>query len=167
VSGKRLNTSTYLKFMVKIIRTNSDNKDFIELVKQLDHELWKRYGEEQSFFDRFNKLDSIKHVVVAYQDSKPIGCGAFKEYEKSIAEIKRMYVAADVRGLGIAGKILTDLETWAAELMYSECILETGVEQPEAIRLYEKSGYKVIPNFGQYAGVTVSVCMGKKVSGKQ
>jgi putative acetyltransferase len=153
--------------MVNIVRTNSDNGDFIDLVKQLDLELWKRYGEEQSFFDRFNKLNSIKHVVVAYQNTKPVGCGAFKEYEKSIAEIKRMYVAPEVRGLGIAAAILTDLETWAFELKYSECILETGIEQPEAIRLYEKCGYKVIPNFGEYAGVKVSVCMGKRVNGER
>jgi putative acetyltransferase len=149
--------------MVKVVRTNSDDNDFIGLVKQLDLELWKRYGEEQSFFDRFNKLDSIKHAIVAYQDSKPVGCGAFKEYEKTVAEIKRMYVAPEVRGLGIAGVVLTNLEAWASEFGYKETILETGVEQPEAIRLYEKCGYKVIPNFGPYAGVKVSVCMGKMI----
>ena len=149
--------------MVKIVRTNSDDGDFIELVRQLDLELWKRYGEEQSYFDRFNKIDSIKHVVVAYKDSKPVGCGAFKEFDKSVAEIKRMYVAPDVRGHGIAVTVLTDLETWAIELNYSECILETGVEQPEAIRLYEKCEYKVISNFGQYADVKSSVCMRKQL----
>ena len=149
--------------MIRIIKTNSENTDFIELVRQLDLELWKRYGEEQSYFDRFNKLDSIKNVVVAYKDSRPVGCGAFKEYDKSLAEIKRMYVAPEVRGLGIAVTVLTNLETWASELGYSECILETGNEQPEAIRLYEKCGYKVIPNFGQYADVKSSVCMRKQM----
>jgi putative acetyltransferase len=149
--------------MIRIIRTNSDNSDFIALVKQLDKELWSRYGEEQSFFDRFNKLDSIKQVVTAYMDDKPVGCGAIKEYSSDIAEVKRMYVAPEVRGKGIAVKVLRELEQWASELTFDECILETGVEQPEAIRLYEKCGYAVIPNYGQYAGVKSSVCMGKNL----
>ncbi|MEO6589269.1 MAG: GNAT family N-acetyltransferase, partial [Pyrinomonadaceae bacterium] len=58
-------------------------------------------------------------------------------------------------------KILAELENWAKELNFSECILETGLKQPEAIRLYQKSGYETILNYGQYAGVENSVCMKK------
>jgi GNAT superfamily N-acetyltransferase len=72
-----------------------------------------------------------------------------------------MYTLPDHRGKRIAAEILTELEHWARELNYTACILETGKKQPEAIRLYERSGYTLIPNYGQYAGVENSVCMKK------
>jgi GNAT superfamily N-acetyltransferase len=59
--------------------------------------------------------------------------------------------------------VLAELETWAAELGCSKCVLETGGKQPEAIRLYEKSGYKRIPNYGQYVGVENSICFEKSL----
>jgi GNAT superfamily N-acetyltransferase len=103
----------------------------------------------------------IKHVVVAYEDGKPIGCGAIKEYAANTMEVKRMYVAPEGREKGIATMILTELENWARELSFIKCILETGKKQPEAIGLYRKNGYIVIPNYGQYAGVENSVCFEK------
>ena len=75
-----------------------------------------------------------------------------------------MFVLPERRGNGIAGSVLTELESWAGELDFSECILETGWKQPEAVRLYQKSGYEIIPNYGQYAGVENSVCMRKSMS---
>lgn len=67
------------------------------------------------------------------------------------------------RGKGIASLILAELETWAVELGYSTCILETGFNQPEAIALYQKNGYNRIDNYGQYAGVETSLCFEKEV----
>ena len=125
--------------MTNLVRTNSDNADFRELVALLDADLAIRDGDEHSFYAQFNKVDAIRHVVVAYVGETAVGCGAFKEYEKRTAEIKRMFVRENVRGRGIAGKILAELEVWAKEQGFSECILETGVKQPEAIRLYQKS----------------------------
>ena len=60
-------------------------------------------------------------------------------------------------------EILAELETWAAELSFAKCILETGKRQPEAIGLYKKNGYKLIPNYGQYAEIENSVCFEKVV----
>jgi GNAT superfamily N-acetyltransferase len=145
--------------MINLVRTNSDNADFRELIHLLDADLRIRDGDEHSFYAQFNKVDTIRHVIVAYDDAKAVGCGAFKEYEANAAEIKRMYVREDERGKGIAGKILTKLENWAKESGFTECVLETGLKQPEAIALYRKSGYELIPNYGQYAGVENSVCM--------
>ncbi len=150
--------------MTNLIRTNSDDSDFRELVALLDADLQIRDGAEHSFYAQFNKIDKIRHVVVAYEDEKAVGCGAFKEYSASAAEIKRMFVRPENRGRGIAGQILTELETWAKELNFSECVLETGVKQPEAIRLYRKSGYEIIPSYGQYLNVENSVCMKKLIN---
>jgi putative acetyltransferase len=150
--------------VINLVRTNSDNSDFRELVALLDADLQIRDGAEHSFYAQFNKIDKIREVVVAYENEKAVGCGAFKEFSADAAEIKRMFVRPENRGRGIAGKILTELETWAKELNCSECVLETGVKQPEAIGLYQKSGYEKIPSYGQYLNVENSVCMRKLIS---
>ena len=149
--------------MINLLRTDSDNADFRDLVALLDADLAVRDGAEHSFYAQFNKIDKIRHVVVAYENEKAVGCGAIKEYEENVAEIKRMFVRENERGRGIAKLILTELENWAWELAFLECVLETGVKQPEAIALYSKNGYGIIPNYGQYAGVENSVCMKKSI----
>ena len=149
--------------MITIKRTNSDNKDFIELVKFLDADLARRDGTEHSFYAQFNKIDKIKYVVVAYENDQPIGCGAIKEYSPNMVEVKRMYTSPGNRGKGIATKILIELEKWATELSYQKCILETGKRQSEAVALYKKNGYKLISNYGQYAGIENSLCFEKEM----
>jgi putative acetyltransferase len=149
--------------MIIIKRTDSNDKDFIELVKQLDADLAIRDGDDHPFYDQFNKIDKIKHAVVAYENDIPVGCGAIKEFEPNSVEIKRMYTLPEQRGKGIASKILAELEKWAAELTFKKCILETGIKQPEAIELYKKNGYRQISNYGQYKGIENSLCFEKKL----
>jgi putative acetyltransferase len=150
--------------MITCNRTNSQDLDFQILVKELDADLKIRDGEEHGFYSQFNKTDTIKYVVVAYGDDTPIGCGAIKKYSPDAMEIKRMYVPLHKRGQGIASIILNELENWAVELNYKKCLLETGKKQPEAIRLYTKNGYTLIPNYGQYEGVENSVCFEKELN---
>jgi GNAT superfamily N-acetyltransferase len=144
-------------------RTDSSDPNFIELVRHLDADLAERDGEDHSFYAQFNKIDKIKYAVVAYEDGRPVGCGAIKEYSPDAMEVKRMFTSPESRGRGVASSILSELERWAAELSYQKCILETGKRQPEAIALYKKSGYQVIPNYGQYADVEDSVCFEKNI----
>ena len=146
---------------LKIIRTNSANEDFQSLVRLLDEDLSIRDGAEHSFYAKFNRIDAIKTAVVAYENETPIGCGAFKPFTDESVEIKRMFVRPENRGKGAAQEILAELENWAAETGFKSAVLETGKKQPEAIRLYQKSGYETIPNYGQYEGVENSVCMKK------
>lgn len=147
--------------MIKLLRTDSDNRDFRQLVTLLDKYLSVVDGNEHSFYAQYNKLDKIHHVVVAYQDGIAAGCGAIKAFTDNVAEVKRMYVHPDHRQRGIAMQVLSELEAWAGELKFDSCILETGKRQDEAIRLYRKMDYKVIENYGQYSGVENSVCMQK------
>jgi putative acetyltransferase len=149
--------------MITCIRTNSENPDFQKLVKELDADLSIRDGAEHGFYSQFNKIDAIKYAIVAYENNSPIGCGAIKEYDEDTMEVKRMYVPVNKRGKGIASIVLNELEKWSAELNYKKCLLETGKKQPEAIRLYTKNGYKIIPNYGQYKGIENSVCFEKEV----
>lgn len=149
--------------MISILRTDSSNPDFIELVKLLDADLAIRDGKEHSFYAQFNSIESIKYVLIAYEDELPLGCGAIKKYDTVTMEIKRMYVLPERRNKGIAGMILSELEQWAEELSYKKCILETGKKQPEAIALYIKHGYRTIPNYGQYVGIENSICFEKVI----
>lgn len=144
-----------------LIRTNSDHPDFRALVVLLDQDLSIRDGEDHAFYAQFNKIEAIKEVVVAYKDDVAVGCGAIKPFSETEAEIKRMFVLPDNRGQGIARNILIELENWAQEFHFTACVLETGKKQPEAIALYQKIGYIIIPNYGQYIGVENSVCMRK------
>lgn len=147
--------------MYHLKRTNSDDPDFQALVKELDKDLAIRDGEEHSFFAQFNNIDTIRHVVLSYDNDKAVGCGAIKEYDADTMEVKRMFVPLEKRSKGIASGILKELEAWTKELGYKTCILETGIKQPEAIRLYQKNNYRIIQNYGQYADVESSVCFEK------
>lgn len=144
-------------------RTDSDNPDFRNLITCLDEDLERRYGAQQGFFNQFNKLDKIKNVIVAYLDGAPVGCGALRAYNDTDIEVKRMFVADEHRGKGIAIQLLNELEAWAGELQFKNCILETGTNQPEAISLYLKCGYEITEAYGQYVGVENSVCMKKGI----
>ncbi|MBI1765438.1 MAG: GNAT family N-acetyltransferase [Acidobacteria bacterium] len=147
--------------MLKLTRTHSGNADFQALVRLLDQDLRERDGAEHAYYAQFNKIDQLQHVVMAYVNDEAVGCGAFKPYAGNSVEIKRMFVRPAWRGKRIAQTILTELEAWAGELETAACVLETGKRQPEAIRLYQRCGYEIMPNYGQYAGVENSVCMQK------
>jgi len=147
----------------RLIRTDSDNKDFRSLVSQLDEWLAFIDGADNAFYSALNKIDKIKNAVVAYEDEKPVGCGAVRELTADVMEVKRMFTLPDYRKRGIAKEILAELEKWSKELGYRKCVLETGKRQPEAIDLYLKRGYSRIANYGQYVGVDNSVCFEKEL----
>ena len=144
-----------------ILKTTSENKDFQTLVHQLDSYLAIINGDENPFFTEFNQINEIKNVVVVYLNNQPIGCGAIKSYNKDSMEIKRMFVSENQRGNGIASKIIIELEAWAQELGYQKIVLETAKEMKDAVHLYLKNGYQIIPNYGPYENVESSVCFEK------
>ena len=146
---------------MKIVRTNSEHKDFINLVKELDAYLKITDQDEHDFYNQFNNIDVIKYVVIAYYKEQPVGCGAIKYFNENSLEVKRMFVTPEARGKGFAKEILQELEDWAKELGYKNCILETGKRQVEAVKFYHKCKYKVIPNYGQYANMKNSICFKK------
>lgn len=148
---------------MKILRTNSENFNFQKLVKQLDAYLAVMDGEEHGFYDQYNKIDSLKNCIVIFDNDEAVACGAIKAFDKQSMEVKRMFTLPEKRGNGLASAILNELESWTKELGYEKTILETGKRQTEAVALYQKCNYKVIPNYGQYAGVENSVCFEKEL----
>ncbi len=150
--------------MIRLTRTSADHPDFQRLVVLLDRDLKIRDGDDHSFYSQYNKIDKIKYAIVAYVNGGAVGIGAIREISSESMEIKRMYVLPEKRGQGIARTILTELESWAKELNFVRCVLETGKKQPEAIRLYRKAGYHPIANYGPYENVDNSVCMSKDIA---
>lgn len=147
--------------MIEIRRTDAKNQDFKQLVELLDADLAIRDGDDHTFYHQFNKIDTLQHCVVLYENELAVACGAFKEFDAISTEIKRMYVAESYRGKGYATMVLKALEKWTLELYYKKCVLETGKKQFEAIGLYQKNDYKTILNYGQYADKENSVCFEK------
>jgi putative acetyltransferase len=146
---------------MKLVRTTSENPDFKKLSALFDEYLVDIDGDERDFFAFYNNVQ-LEHVLVIYENEAAVGCGGFKKFDEHTAEIKRMFVHPDQRGKGIASVILSELESWAKEEGFTAYILETSPKLTSAIALYTKTGYQLIPNYGQYIGVENSICMKKE-----
>lgn len=153
----------FFKNIMKIVRTTSENPDFIRLTKLLDEFLADYNGEADPFYSEFKKIQLLEYCIVGYEKDEPVCCGAIKKYDGKTAEIKRMFTLPEWRGRKLGNETLSELENWAKELEFEVCFLETGVGLKSAIKLYESSGYEKIPNYGDYAGVETSVCFRKKL----
>ncbi len=135
---------------IKTIRTNSKNKDFMNLVKELDAYLKVTDEDEHDFYNRFNNLNVLKEVVVTYVSGIAVGCGAIKKFDNSAVEVKRMFVLKENRGTGVAQQLLVALENWAKELGYRKCVLETGIRQIEAVKFYKTGDRKQQEKYAKY-----------------
>lgn len=144
-------------------RTDSDDPAFRALVRELDAELVQLYGEAQAAYTELDAVDRDAAVVVAYHDGLPSGCGCVRPHHDLTAELKRMYVAPAVRNRGVARRIIAELEAWCRELGFTDLILETGVRQPEAMKLYASSGFSRTPAYPPYDTMPLSLCMAKRL----
>jgi len=131
------------------------------LIHDLCSELSVRYGTPPSPFSPDEALAPGTTFVVARLGGQPIGCGALRRIDETTAEVKRMYVAPAGRRRGIARRILQALEELAAGFNYRTIRLQTGLEQPEAIRFYESSGYHRTAAYGYHVGDPLSLCFEK------
>jgi GNAT superfamily N-acetyltransferase len=143
------------------LRTTSSHPDFRKMVKALDKDLYLRNGDTQKLYEQYNQIDKIKHAIVINADGKPVGCGCFKRFDGETVEMKRMFVLPEMRGKQLAARLLQELEKWAVEEGFSKAVLETGIRQVEAIRLYTRAGYLLTENYGQYIGMEDSICYRK------
>ena len=130
------------------------------LTSALNEYLNGLYPPEDNFLalDDDEVRDGRGVFLIARTDEGPVGCGAVRRISESTAEIKRMFVRPEARGLGIGRRLLAELHNWAADAGVVRLVLETGVNQPQALALYRRFGYVRIPCFGEYAGASQSVC---------
>jgi GNAT superfamily N-acetyltransferase len=126
-------------------------------------ELDERYGCDDHEPGGAPPASEIDVFLIASRDGVAVGCGALRRLDDHSAEIKRMYVAPGSRGSGVASAVLDALEAAARERGWTTMRLETGSEQPDAIRFYRREGYREIPLYGKYVGSPISLCFEKRL----
>lgn len=140
-------------------------EDASDLIRALDAELWRRYPEGPIHGIDVAAFKSVGGVfLVLREDGRAVGCGAYRPLAPNTVEVKRMFTREEVRGRGHSRRILQTLEAHARERGFERVVLETGDQQPEAIRLYESSGYARIPKFGEYEDSSYSICFEKELN---
>ena len=150
---------------ISIAAVSPNGDDAVCLIRELDEELRRRYPGWIPHGLRAEEMNDPRLVfLVARAGGRAIGCGAVRELEPGVGEVKRMFVVDEWRGRGVARQILSALESRARERGYVTLRIETGKGQPEAISLYRSAGYADIPPFGDYVGNPVSVCFEKRLS---
>ncbi|MFE4613851.1 GNAT family N-acetyltransferase [Streptomyces niveus] len=144
---------------MKIEQVAWDNRDAVALRGRQRVEIAERYGTPDSEPGVPPSEADVSVFFVAYEDDgSAVGCGGLRALGAGVGEIKRMYVAPESRGTGVAARVLVALENWARERGWSRLRLETGDAQPDAVRFYTRSGYGPIPRFGHYADSDNSLC---------
>jgi GNAT superfamily N-acetyltransferase len=152
---------------IRVRREPLDGPIAYQLILELDAELTERYPEEGATHFRLDPAEvapGMGAFLVAYAaagDDQPLGCGAIRRLDARVGEVKRMYTRAAARGRRVATRVLAALEDEARALGLARLILETGVRQPEAIRVYTRAGYTPIDPWGEYVDSPLSLCMGK------
>ncbi|WP_395398431.1 GNAT family N-acetyltransferase [Arthrobacter sp. UC242_113] len=142
-----------------------DAEDGVELRAMQRAELDARYGSDDHEPGSAPSAGDITLFLVARNpEGAAVACGALRRLDAGSAEIKRMYVLPGHRGSGAATAVLRSLEAEAARLGLTELKLETGTAQPDAIRFYEREGYRLIDNFGPYAGAPLSICYARSLA---
>lgn len=147
---------------IKVVPIN--NEDLLRLVSELNSFFIEEWGEEvNTSYATHHLLATMNEAVVAYVDGLPVGCGCWKLLDKNIPEIKRMYVQKAYRGTPIASKILEGLEKNIKAQGFKQMVLETGNDMKTAIRFYEKAGFNIVPNFGEFVNDDLCICMRKEI----
>lgn len=159
--------------MLRLVLTPLSAPDARALERACSHDIMVRYGgeEPEGPVDEAEFSPPTGAFVVAYLDvdggdRAAVGCAGIRAVPDapSTCELKRMFVAPEARGRGIARSLLERLEEEAVALGYTSMWLETGTEQPEAIALYESHGYEPIGGFGRYKDEPKSRSFGRSLA---
>lgn len=149
--------------MISIERVDWEHPDGVRLRQAQRTELDARYGSDDHEPGTAPSAADIEVFLLAKVEDRYVGCGGLRVLNASEAEIKRMYVEPEHRGTGAATAVLRSLEDEGRELGLVRLVLETGTEQPDAIRFYEREGYTQIPLFGSYVGSDISACYAREL----
>lgn len=156
---------------LEIVRVAYGQPDAMRLIAEVQTEYVARYGgQDETPLDHAMFEPPAGSFFVGYLDGEAVATGAWRRSSvpafgtSATAEIKRMYVVPSARGVGLARRMLAHLEQSAAEAGAHALLLETGILQPEAIALYESSGYVAVPGFGHYRDSPLSRCFGRPLS---
>ena len=118
-------------------------------------------ADRRRAFVPYNASDGIPDVALAFLDGEAVGCAGLKRYSDADAEVKRLWVEPAFRGKGIATMLMDRVEERAKAQGYRRVILQTRPIMPDAVALYEKRGYRLIPNYPPYDRLDGAVCYAK------
>ncbi|MFD9909339.1 GNAT family N-acetyltransferase [Streptomyces sp. NPDC059063] len=151
-----------------------DHPDAVKLNDRVQAEYAERYGDDgdATYLDASMFRPPHGLYLIAYDATDaPVATGGWRAmdengegYADGDAEIKRMYVVPEARGLGLARRVLALLEEDARAAGRTRMVLETGAKQPEAIALYTSSAYTPCARFGYYRDFPLSRCYAKPLS---
>jgi len=150
--------------LVTIAPVPISSADAAGLIAQLDMELARLYPDLRNSHSELTpeQVSPGSGVfLIARTGTEPIGCGAVCRLNHSAGEIRRMFVLPAARGARVGRRLLAELEQYARQSGLNRLTLVTGARQPDAIRLYERSGYVRIPSPPEYADTPVRICMAK------
>ena len=137
------------------------------LIAALNAELCSAYAEPGAnhfALDPAEVAPGRGAFLVVHLDGKPVGCGAVRLLDDETGELKRMYVAPELRGRGLGRRLVAALEAEALTLGARRLVLETGVRQTRALALYRNTGFRAIPLYGEYClSPATSICLGKEL----
>lgn len=158
---------------LEIVRVGYGHPDAALLIDEVQAEYVVRYGgPDRTPLDPVMFEPPLGSFYIGYLGLEgrptPVATGAWRFHDdveafgtRRVAEVKRMYVVPAARARGLARTMLAHLERTAAENGAEAMVLETGTAQPEAIGLYESSGYTRIPSFGYYKDAPLNRCYAK------
>lgn len=136
-----------------------------QLIDEIQLDLTERYGgPDETPVDAAAFAPPHGSFLLAYADADLVGCAGLRRRTAAVVELKRMYVRSEHRRRGHARRLLAAVEDRARAMGYRQLVLETGLEQPEAIGLYESAGYVSVPAFGYYADEPNSRSYGKDLA---
>jgi putative acetyltransferase len=149
-----------------------DSPDAAALRRALRADLDARYGADLEPGTKLTAADAAVFLVAREgtegladdpASAPALGCGALRAVDGETVEIKRMYVVPEARGRGIGRLLLRALEARGRAMGFRRIVLETGIEQPEAIALYAGHGFVPVPCWGAYSGVSTSHCFERRL----
>jgi putative acetyltransferase len=167
LEGSKDDVMFTFRLNVTVRREEISSSTAMALIAALNAELKSLYPEEGATHFRLDPAEVAEGIgafMVAYRDGVPAGCGAVRLLDADTAEVKRMYVTPGARGQGVGRAVLAALEAEARRIGARRLLLETGIRQIAALRLYEGSGFCHIEPYGEYRqSPNTSVCMAKEL----
>ncbi|MET7419715.1 GNAT family N-acetyltransferase [Dactylosporangium sp. NPDC005555] len=149
-----------LDLVIRVDGVDWDDPAAVALRSAMTAEMRLRYADRFATRPQV-EADTVVYTAVAFAEGRlPVGHAALRRLGPDL-ELKRMYVAPSHRGTGVAAALLTAVEAAAVRLGAPRIILQTGDRQPDAVRLYVKTGYTRIPIFPPYEAMTFSNCFQK------
>ena len=148
---------------VEIVPEPFSAPDSRELDRERQGEIDGRYGEDTEPGVKPTEADLEVFLVARDSNGRALGCGALRALGGGAVELKRMYVRPRARRIGLGRRIVEALEAEALGRGFQVCRLETGVEQHEALALYQGAGYREIECFGAYADSPISRCFERRI----